>query len=279
MMIRFRPLKARRPVTTAAVLLSLAAACAACSGASPGQSAASAAPAAAETGFAAPPQILTARRLVDGQLSLAGVAPANAAVRLASPGGPAFAVTADADGQWSMSIRGLPQPTLFGLSARDGDRTVQAEGYVAVLPPADNSVLGALLQAGAGAVVFGDPRPGTHIEAVDLDAARAAIVSGVAAPGGLTVAVDGAPAGDGLAGPDRHFSAVLARALGLGARTITVSSRAQAARLILTLGAPAPPGRLPYRTQRLASAWRIDWITPGGGLQTTYLPDRSGDGA
>ncbi|WP_395443792.1 hypothetical protein [Caulobacter sp. UC70_42] len=33
----------------------------------------------------------------------------------------------------------------------------------------------------------------------------------------------------------------------------------------------APLVNGPVRADRTAAGWRVDWMTPGGGIQTTYL--------
>jgi hypothetical protein len=35
---------------------------------------------------------------------------------------------------------------------------------------------------------------------------------------------------------------------------------------------PAPPKDAPYQAQVDPFGWRVDWVTPGGGAQTTLLP-------
>src|SRR5690606_29101953 len=103
----------------------------------------------------APPEIRSVRRGDAGVLAVLGVAAPGAAVRLANPGGAAYATSADERGAWLIAVPALGQPTLFGLSSRLDDRVVQAQGYVALLPGDAAWPAGALLRAGAGAETFG----------------------------------------------------------------------------------------------------------------------------
>ena len=102
-----------------------------------GRPAASPAPAAhapARTAaYLAPPTIKGAVRQAGGVL-LSGIASANAAIHLASPGGAAITGAADGKGAWSLTAPAGPAPRLYSLSELSGGRLVRAVGYVAVLP-------------------------------------------------------------------------------------------------------------------------------------------------
>jgi len=41
----------------------------------------------------------------------------------------------------------------------------------------------------------------------------------------------------------------------------------------VAVSAPAPISGLPFHATRLAGSWRIDWLTPGGGVQCTIILD------
>jgi len=280
-MIRFQLQSASHGTRTKAALGLAAVLCTAC-GAGPDAPAktSSARPSADEAGFIVPPQAQTLRRLQDGGLVLTGTAPAGAVVRLASPAGSAFAATADDKGRWSITAPALARPALFGLSATSHGRTVQAQGYIALLPKGGSSALGALLRAGAGALPLGPTSERVRITALDLDAARAAIVSGAAPTGAvLAAAVDGVAAGEGAAAADGGFALSLIAPVELGPRRIEVSGPAASAAATVEVRALSRPAPLPYRSERATDAWLIDWITPGGGVQTTYLFDSPGPGA
>lgn len=228
-----------------------------------------------EAGFETAPHILKVQALPGGGLILHGDAAARSPIRLASPDGRVFESQTDAKGVWIMRLPTVGAPGLFGLSSRAAGRAVQAEGYVALLPEPVPAV--ALLRGGAGAVRIADPRAGLRIEALDVDASGSAVVSGFAAPGApLSAGMDGTAAGQGTADTDGAFSISLGQPL-TGAVTVRAGSDAAT----VTVGGvrPVRPAAGPYAISRLPAAWRIDWMTPGGGLQATILFDPAGAGA
>jgi hypothetical protein len=98
------------------------------------------------------------------------------------------------------------------------------------------------------------------------------VVSGVATPGaGLGVRVDRATRGEGKVGEDGRFSISLDQALTEGAHTIQVAGEG-GEQQVRRRGQPALAApRGPVRSTLTATGWRVDWMTPGGGLQTTQL--------
>lgn len=230
----------------------------------------------APSGYLRPPQVLGAVRGGDGGAVLSGQSEPDVRLRLASPDGGAYGATADDGGRWTIAIPASAEVRLFGLSEEAAGRVVQGEGYVAVLPaPCRPAVL---LRAGAGAALL-EQSPALRIVAVDFDAAGGAVVSGTASPGAaVRGVVDGAAAGETHAGPRGHFSMALAETLKDGAHQIQVQSPAGATLALVKVSAPQPATGVPYRGQRLGDAWRIDWLTPGGGPQSTVVFDPAGGG-
>jgi hypothetical protein len=43
--------------------------------------------------------------------------------------------------------------------------------------------------------------------------------------------------------------------------------------IVLEVTPPQPPTNGPVRSTLTALGWRVDWMTPGGGVQTTQLLD------
>jgi hypothetical protein len=119
------------------------------------------------------------------------------------------------------------------------------------------------------------------------------VVSGAAKPGATVRAfIDAAAAGETHAGPNGHFVMALAAqpkpgdrqdamsltsALKPGAHQIQVQSAGETAQVAVSV---SPPPRsfsgLPYQGARVDVGWRIDWLTPGGGTQTTLVVDPPG---
>jgi hypothetical protein len=223
----------------------------------------------APSSYLAPPSARALRASAEGPV-LSGVAAPGSRVRLATPEGEVRLTEANDQGAWSIPLGPIDAPRIFGLSMLIGERTVQAEGYQLVLP--DGRLV--LLRAGAGAVVVqGAAEQG--IAAFDFDEEGGAVISGAAPPEAiLSVRIDG--------------------------RTVSTSGRADAeGRFSLPFGAPVPPGPHQIRVQgesldlsaevdatpanapeegairavRTRHGLRVDWLTPGGGLQSTLLLD------
>lgn len=223
-----------------------------------------------------PPPALTASALAAGRrLTLSGKAVANMRVRLATPVGEAVFAPVDSQGLWRLDLAASAAPRIFGLSMVDagGKRTVQAEGYLAVLPDGRS----AQLRSGSGAVVFAAKPGPAGISAVDYDRQGGAVISGVSAPGAtVSIRVDGVQRGQDSADADGRFAIALAQPLTQGDHQIDVSDGEHQVHTVAPVS-PAPTLTTgPYRAERAPLGWRIDWMTPGGGMQSTIIVDRSG---
>ena len=222
---------------------------------------------AAEAGYIAPPQVRQAEP-GPGGLVLTGEGAPDATVRLGAPTGEALRGQVDSSGRWSLTVPPGDRVRLFGLSMTRGGRTVQAEGYVMVTPEG----VVALLRAGAGAWRLAPSSSSPIILAVDVDSEGGAVISGMATPGaGLGVRVDRTPRAEGQAAEDGRFSLSLSETLGAGAHDIQVSGEGGEQKITVMVS-PAPPlvdG--PVRAQRVDGGWRVDWMTPAGGVQTTLM--------
>jgi hypothetical protein len=185
----------------------------------------------------------------------------------------AFGATARDDGQWSINTPGSPAVGLFGVAAELAGRDVQSEGYVAVLPGPGPA--GALLRAGGGAVVLVGPLlSGLKIAAVDYDGSGAAVVSGMARPGApARLFIDGAAAGEARVNDRGRFSISSGGILQPGDHQVRVDCADQTASAKFSLDHPRSISGLPYHAERTPAGWRIDWLTPGGGEQTTLIFD------
>jgi hypothetical protein len=210
---------------------------------------------------------VTGVRLEAGRPVVTGRAAPNAAVRLASPGGGEAFAQASGEGDWSLQLPLLVAPAIYGLSAESGGRRLQGEGYVLITPQGE----AALLRAGSGAVRLDALQPG-RIGAIDYDAGGQAVVSG-AAPAGVTVSIylDRKRVAEGRADASGRYYIALPQALPAAAHRVEASGvrfmdvaafdRTEAA--ALTAG--------PLRATATPGAIRADWLTPGGGVQTTMI--------
>lgn len=224
-------------------------------------------PDSAEAGYVAPPSLEAARRAASG-VALSGKGAPDSDLRLGSPTGEVVMGRTDGLGQWTATVPDAPGVRLFGLSTIHEGRTVQAEGYVMVAEGGEV----ALLRAGAGArrVAAGSASP--RILAVDVDREGGAVISGVAAPGaGLNVRVDRITRGGGRTDDEGRFFISLTDALSPGVHDIQVAGEGGETAVSIAVSPAAPLVYGPVRAERTAQGWRIDWMTPGGGIQTTLL--------
>ncbi len=240
-------------------------------------------PAAGERAYSPPPRLTAAALTHGGAVVLAGQANPRSRVRLADPAGSALFADADGAGAWRVSLPPATDVRLFGLSMIEAGRSLQAEGYIAVTPPGP----AAQLRSGAGALVIGRRTGGVpRILAVDFDRAAAGrpvavVVSGSGAPGAaVSLVADGVSRGQVVADADGRFSLALDQPLTAGEHAFAAvqgagpRSAQDTARIDLTAAAPLPAG--PYRARPVDGGWRIDWLTPGGGEQSTVVITRAG---
>jgi len=226
----------------------------------------------AQVGYLQAPR-LTATTLSDRSFSVKGIAAKGARVRLSSPEGQAFGTTADDQGVWQIDVpRNAARPQqalLFGLSEDIEGRIIQAEFYVALLP--DPQVPVVMLRAGTGAQTLFNGAA-FAITTADFDGAGGLTVSGFA-PAGKPVkaSLEGSGAIETFAGQDGRFSLGLAPSTPAVARQIEIQSGVDHRTLSLDVSAHRLPAVTLADTTRLVGGWRIDWTTPSGGVQTTYI--------
>lgn len=229
---------------------------------------------AAEAGYLSPPLTLAVGRTADGRVRLSGSAAPGATVRLGQPNGESLSALADAGGGWIAVAPAAADVRLFGLSMTSGGRSVQSEGYLAVLPEGG----AAQLRAGAGAQVLSAPSRRPRILAIDHDHDGAAIVSGVGTVGAdVGLRVDRAARGASAVDQRGRFTIALNQPLSPGDHEFEVAAEGGEDVIALPISRPVSPASGPFRAERTARGWRIDWMTPGGAVQTTLLIDRAGD--
>lgn len=226
---------------------------------------------AAEAGYLAPPQVTQAALQPGGTLALSGTAAPNARVRLAAPAGQPLFADADAAGRWRAVVAPGAPVRLFGLSMTAEDRAVQSEGYLMLT--AEGAA--AQLRGGAGAAPLAEPSRAPRILAVDYDRDGGAVVSGIAAPGaGLGLRVDRTPRGETKADGRGRFSISLTEALDPGAHLLEVAGEGGEDSLSIEASRAGSLGSGPFAGRRTPYGWRVDWTTPGGGVQTTQVFER-----
>lgn len=221
-----------------------------------------------ETAYLAPPRV-DGVRTGPGGVTLSGAAPAGGKVRLATPAGQAILATADAQGRWAIALPPAQESRIFGLSATSAGRLAQAEGYVLVTPTGQV----AQLRAGAAALRIDPPtRPG--LRAIDFDRGGGLEVS-AAVPQGATVILhlDGNQAAEGRADAGGRYVASLGSPTPIrpGAHQLRVFGDGFSDQVVVRLSPAAPLAEGPLRSQLTSAGLRVDWMTPGGGEQSTLL--------
>ena len=252
-----------------AALIGLCAPLSACGRHAAGAGARTAAPD-ADSGYLAPPQPDTVRPDVDGVV-VSGHGPPGAQVRLARPTGEATFATADAQGRWTIQLGPSAEPRIFGLSATAGGRQTQAQGYLLVTPKGQAAVL----RAGAGALRV-DATPGSGLRAIDFDVGGGLEITVAAQPrAAVIVRLDGRQVAQGRADDAGRYGLSLPPAgqppVRPGGHVVQVSGDGFSDTAGFLVSRPPPLAAGPLSSQLTPAGLRVDWMTPGGGVQSTIL--------
>ncbi|HEY1928007.1 MAG TPA: hypothetical protein VGG92_11125 [Caulobacteraceae bacterium] len=227
-----------------------------------------------EAAYGRPPAVTAAAISWAGRVRLEGAADPGSRVRLATPAGQALFADVGADGNWRLSIPETTGVRLFGLSMAKDHRIVQSESYLAIMPTA----LAVQLRSGAGAVVLGSGAPRLAVTALDVDRKGGAVLSGRAAPGAMVdLLVDGAPRGRAVADAAGRYTMDLDEPLQPGDHELKAASGPAQVMVDASLLALPQLAQGPFAADRAAGAWRIVWVTPAGGVQTTLVFERGGN--
>ncbi|THD59394.1 hypothetical protein [Phenylobacterium sp.] len=216
----------------------------------------------------APPRVELVQGGIGG-VTLLGSAPAGGEVRLAQPTGQALLASVDTQGRWAIAVPPANEPRIFGLSVAVRGRRAQAEGYVLVTPTGQ----AALLRAGTSAVRLDSlPQPG--LRAVDFDRGGGMEVSAVV-PAGATVVVrlDGHQAAEGRADAAGRYRVSLGGSTGVkpGLHQVQLYGDGFTDQVAVQISPAQPLAQGPLHSQLTPVGLRVDWMTPGGGVQSTLL--------
>jgi hypothetical protein len=228
-------------------------------------------PAAAQDAtYLAPPEPDIVRVDASG-LVLAGRGPAGGRVRLAQPNGQAVFAEVDRAGRWTIPLGPADQPRIYGLSVSADGRAAQAQGYVLVTPRGQ----GAILRAGASARRF-DAVTQHGFRAIDFDAGGGLEIACAAPPGATVIlTLDGRQAAEGRADETGRYAVSLPAAgqptVRPGKHVLEMQGDGFADRVSVATVPAAPLAQGPLRSQLTPAGLRLDWMTPGGGVQSTLL--------
>jgi hypothetical protein len=219
------------------------------------------------------PVVLSAIRSSDGIVQLSGRTQGDAIVRLSSPEGQSWGVTAGPDGIWSFSLPALSQPRMLALTSEKGEHSAHAEGAVILLPAP--GVPAVIARSGFGVNALGATTGRPVIEALDYDLGGGAFVSGLARPGAaVRMSIDEQLAGEAKADLKGRFSVPAVRIpMGAGLHRLRVETADGAAEQAAPVEHAPPLEARIYRATRVEAGWRLDWRTPGGGQQSTLVFD------
>lgn len=204
-------------------------------------------------GWVMPPQIESARR--DGDvLVLVGRADPGGRVVLRAAGGVAYAVGADATGQFQVQISKPSIDTVFDIESQQGQEAAPAP--TRLLVAADPSGPIALIASGSPT---GRLDPAGALDVMDADG-QARLASGRARPSEtVKLGVNGNEITT-TADPQGRWTV----ALPAGSSSVMLAGR--------TYAAPAVQDSA-TGLERLAGGWRFNWRASDGALQTSWFPD------
>ncbi len=257
----------KRHIAAPAAAAALGALVLAACGAKPPSVAAEGAEATAQD-YLSPPKVDTVRA-GPGGVTLAGTASVGGKVRLATPIGQAMFSTVDAHGRWVIALPPAADARIFGVSASTGGRQTQAEGYLLVTPDGK----AAMLRAGASALRI-DPvaRPG--LRSIDFDRGGGVEVAAQVSPGATVILhLDGRQADERRADANGRYEVSLGSPTPIrpGAHQIEVRGDGFADQVAVRVSPAQPLAQGPLRSQLTPAGPRVDWMTPGGGVQSTLL--------
>jgi hypothetical protein len=224
-----------------------------------------------DLGYLAPPMPDTVQAVGSGW-ALSGSAPPGSQVRLATPQGQALNAVADAHGRWTVALGPAADARIFGLSATTRGRQIQSEGYLLLTP----SGQAAILRAGAGARRI-DAGKAPGLRAIDFDGGGGVQISAAAPPGAtLIVRLDNRQVAEGRTDVKGLYEVGLPTAgaqsrILPGAHDVQVFGDGIADSLGFQVTPAAPLADGPLRSQLTPAGLRVDWMTPGGGVQSTIL--------
>ncbi|NJC42465.1 hypothetical protein GGQ87_002760 [Brevundimonas alba] len=220
--------------------------------------------AAAETGgdWAQPPVIQRVQRN-GSALVVSGAAQPEARVVLRGDDGAAFAATADSQGRFELRVPAPAQHLLLRPETQVGQDTAPSPDRLLILAAGQGPI--AVLRPG-GATRRLDAAPA--LGAIDSDG-RMRVASGRTAPGATQIQVRGG--GETVpVTPDAEGRWSVMLAPHAGPDSIQVGDRE-----FVWPGEPASPSQN-LSVERSGAGWMIRWTAPGGGRQSTWLPDLAG---
>lgn len=219
-----------------------------------------------EAGYSPTPVITSVTSEASDSLLISGQARPDGRVRFLYGQQRAVGVTADSKGHFVAELPVNPQGSVFDVSMEDSGRLMHAEGRLFVPPGQPSKAV--MMRPGSPSLPVA-ATPG--IFAVDYDAAGALAIAGRVAPKThVRLTIDGVGI-DRTSDAGGYFTAVMQIAApGDSAMPIALSVDAGGSvwqrNVTVTRAAAGSDQVTP-----IAEGWRVDWVLPGGGMQTTLV--------
>jgi hypothetical protein len=219
-------------------------------------------------GYWRAPEITGVDQAGSNMFVVTGQTIANARVRFSYAGNRAVGVTSDSKGRFRAELPSGPNGGLFDLSTEDSGRSMHADGRLFI--PAGAPGKAVLMRPGAPSLaLFNDL---TAVAVIDYDRAGALAIAGRVAP---TTAIEVVLNGEIRArttSDDRGFYTATTQ--------IAPPNETEAANSLSIMAGGKEAVRY-FKDSRIAGeddritrfedGWRVDWVLPGGGMQTTLV--------
>lgn len=217
-------------------------------------------------GYARAPVIRGVTAGGGGTFVIAGDARPDGRVRVQYQGSRAIGVTADSDGHFKAAV---PSGGIYDVSMEDSGRLMHAEGRLFV--PQDHPDKAVLLRAGASSLPL-DNMAAT-VATFDYDNSGGAAVSGKVTPKTqVDLVMGGEIRGRAVSDDQGQYSLttqIPPPGSGPAALAITIQAGKISANKTVPVSPSDPSGG--DRTTAIDGGWRVDWLLPGGGMQSTLV--------
>lgn len=222
-------------------------------------------------GYASAPRITSVSAGAPGRVMLGGEAQPGSRVRVqyGAGGGQAIGSTADSKGRYRVDLPTTPVGGLYDVSTvENGGREMHADGRLFVPPDVQDRAV--LLRTGAPSLSIGGPQ--APLSVVDFDGAGALIISGRVAPATeVEVSVDGGPPATVQSGPDGIYHVKGQVSSPERGAQIVLNVHAGSTDVGRTLLFTVPDADRGDQMSRVDGGWRVDWVLPGGGMQSAIV--------
>lgn len=209
----------------------------------------------------APPRILGAALSSDGIAVRGEAAPAMRIV-LRSTAGDAFAAMTDRDGAFVLTLPVPKQHVLFQPEIQNGEASFLSPEKLLVLEGGQGPI--ALLRAGAATRRLDSG--GHALGAIDSDAGQVLLSGQMPHVQGTVRVVTSRGAQSYRLGPDGFWQAAV---------ELSAAGPIEVAGQTYDWPGPSMMSADLTRYERVGQGWRIVWQPAGGGVQTSWLPDKS----